>query len=459
VIAAQSIGEPGTQLTLRTFHIGGTAARIAEQSRVVAKIEGSVVFEGIRYVTQSSGEMKVLSRDGTILLHDEEGRLRSRYNVPYGSSLKVSDKNKVAKEQVLFEWDPYSNIIISEHSGKTEFIDLAEGETYREELDEITGLRQRVVIEQRERTLQPHINVVDSRGRKLGSYAIPTGSHLLVHSGDEIEAGGNLVKIPREISKTRDITGGLPRVAELFEARKPKDPAIVSEIDGVVEFSKTVRGSRQIYVRADDGETKEYLIPHGKHLRVHTADRVMAGDKLCEGPVDPHDILRIKGPDAVQEYLVNEIQEVYRLQGVKINDKHIEIIVRQMLQKVRVEEVGDTNLLEGEQVDRFRFRDENDRVIAEGGEPATFVPMLLGITKASLATESFISAASFQETTKILTEASINGRIDNLLGLKENVIIGRLIPAGTGLELYRSIQVAEEPEQKLRIEELFEETT
>lgn len=459
VIAGQSIGEPGTQLTLRTFHIGGTAARIAQQSRVSAKTDGKVLFEKIRRVTKSDGEAIVLSRNGAITLVDDEGRPRARYNVPYGSSLKVSDKEKVAKEQALFEWDPYSNTIISEHSGKVEFKDLVEGETYREELDEITGLRQRVVIEQREKTLQPHIEIADSKGRKSSSYAIPTGSHLLVHPEDQIEAGSILVKIPREISKTRDITGGLPRVAELFEARKPKDPAIVSEIDGVVEFGKIVRGSRQIIVQADDGETKEYLVPHGKHLRVHPGDRVLAGDKLCEGPVDPHDILRIKGPDAVQEYLVNEIQEVYRLQGVKINDKHIEIIVRQMLQKVKVEEVGDTNLLEGEQVDRFRFKEENERAIAEGGEPATFVPMLLGITKASLATESFISAASFQETTKVLTEASINGRTDNLLGLKENVIIGRLIPAGTGLDKYRNIQVAEEPEEKLRIEELFKETT
>jgi DNA-directed RNA polymerase subunit beta' len=459
VIAAQSIGEPGTQLTLRTFHIGGTAARIAEQSRVIAKTDGKLIFDKVRYVTRSDQETIVLSRDGIITLVDEENRPRARYNIPYSSTLKIGDGAKVTKDQILFEWDPYSNTIVTEHSGKAEFVDLVEGETYREELDEITGLRQRVVIEQRERTLQPHIDILDAKGRKLASYAIPTGSHLLAHTGETVEAGSVLVKIPRDISKTRDITGGLPRVAELFEARKPKDPAIVSEIDGVVEFGKIVRGSRQTLVTAEDGETKEYLIPHGKHLRAHPGDRVSAGDKLCEGPVDPHDILRIKGPDAVQEYLVNEIQEVYRLQGVKINDKHIEIIVRQMLQKVRIEEVGDTNFLEGEQVDRFRFKEDNERVIAEGGEAATFVPMLLGITRASLSTESFISAASFQETTKVLTEACINGRTDNLLGLKENVIIGRLIPAGTGLEKYRNVQVAEEAEEKLRIEELFKETT
>ena len=459
VIAAQSIGEPGTQLTLRTFHIGGTAARIAEQSKVVAKTDGKITLEKVRYITKYDGEMVVISRDGHIILVDEENRPRARYHVPYASSLKVEDRAKVTKEQTLFEWDPYSTTIISEYSGKAEFMDLEEGETYREELDEITGLRQRVVIEQRERTLQPRIEIMDQKGKRLASYAVPTGSHLLVHPQDTIEAGNTLVKIPREISKTRDITGGLPRVAELFEARKPKEPAVVSEIDGVVEFGKIVRGARQLMVQADDGETKEYPIPHGKHLRVQPGTRVSAGDKLCEGPVDPHDILRIKGPDAVQEYLVNEIQEVYRLQGVKINDKHIEIIVRQMLQKVRVETVGDTTLLEGEQVDRFRFKEENERVIVEGGEAATFVPMLLGITRASLSTESFISAASFQETTKVLTEACINGKTDYLMGLKENVIIGRLIPAGTGLERYRGIEVAEEGEEKLRIEELFKETT
>ncbi|MCI0530778.1 MAG: DNA-directed RNA polymerase subunit beta', partial [candidate division Zixibacteria bacterium] len=354
VIAAQSIGEPGTQLTLRTFHIGGTAARIAEQSRVSAKVAGIAIFERIKTTVKSDGESIVLSRDGVITLVDEDKRPRARYNVPYGSSIKIANKEKVTKDQVLFEWDPYSNTIISEFSGTIEFVDLIEGQTYREELDEATGLRQRVVIEQREKTLQPHIQVNDPKGKRVGSYAVPTGSHLLVHPQTDIEAGQVLVKIPRDISKTRDITGGLPRVAELFEARKPKDPAIVTEIDGVVEFGKVSRGARQLLVRADDGETKEYLMPHGKHLRVHPGDRVYAGDKLCEGPVDPHDILRIKGPNAVQEYLVNEIQEVYRLQGVKINDKHIEVIVRQMLQKVRIEQVGDTNFLEGEQVDRFR---------------------------------------------------------------------------------------------------------
>ena len=451
VIAAQSIGEPGTQLTLRTFHIGGTAARIAEQSKVTAKAEGKIIFKKVKTVTRKDGEKIVLGREGEITLQDDQGRVRGRYNLPYTAILKVEEGSRIHKEDVLFEWDPYNNFILSENNGKSEFVDLVEDVTFREELDETTGLRQRVVMEQREKTYRPQIVVVDSKGKKAGNYSIPTRAYLLVHAGDEIKAGDALVKIPREISKTRDITGGLPRVAELFEARTPKEPAIVSEVDGVVEFGKIVRGATQIFVRGDQGEVREYLIPHGKHMRAHSGDRVKAGDRLCEGSIDPHDILRIKGPNAVQEYLVNEIQEVYRLQGVKINDKHIEVIVRQMLQKVKVEDVGDTNFLEGEQVDKIKFREENEKVIAEGGEPATFQPLLLGITKASLTTESFISAASFQETTRVLTEAAVSGKTDGLLGLKENVIIGRLIPAGTGLEFYRNIELKEE--EKTEVEE------
>ncbi len=448
VIAAQSIGEPGTQLTLRTFHIGGTAARIAEQSRVSAKSEGKVVYRNLKYVTKKNGDMVVLGREGEIELLDKKGRVRARYNVPYSAILHSANNQQVEKESNLFEWDPYTNTILSENSGQLHFVDIIENESFREELDVTTGLRQRVIIEQKEKQLRPHIEVRDSRGRRLGNYSIPTGAHLLFHDGHRVEAGDFLVKIPRDISKTRDITGGLPRVAELFEARKPKDPAVVSEIDGVVEFGKIIRGATQILVKGFGGEVREYLIPHGKHLRVHDGDSVRAGQRLCEGPIDPHDILRIKGVNAVQEYLENEIQEVYRLQGVKINDKHIEVIVRQMLQKVKVEDIGDTNFLEGEQVDKHKFKEENEKVIAEGGEPATFQPLLLGITKASLSTESFISAASFQETTRVLTEAAINGKTDYLLGLKENVIIGQLIPAGTGLERYRSIKVREKEEKK-----------
>lgn len=444
VVAAQSIGEPGTQLTLRTFHIGGTAARIAEHSKATAKADGKVTIKKVKMVTRKDGAKAVLGKEGEIDLVDAKGNVLAKYNVPYAAVIKINEGSQVQKGDVLFEWDPYSSTILSDNSGKVAFIDLIEDLTFREELDETTGLRQRVVVEQREKNLRPHIAIIDEKGKKVGSYSVPTRAYLLVHNGDKVEAGDALVKIPRELSKTRDITGGLPRVAELFEARKPKDPAIVSEVDGVVEFGKIIRGTTQVFVRGDQEEIREYLIPHGKHMRVHSDDRVKAGDRICEGSIDPHDILRIKGPNAVQEYLVNEIQEVYRLQGVKINDKHIETIVRQMLQKVRVENVGDTNFLEGEQVDKIRFREENEKVIAEGGEPARFQPLLLGITKASLTTESFISAASFQETTRVLTEAAVSGKTDFLLGLKENVIIGRLIPAGTGLEYYRNVQLKDE---------------
>ncbi len=458
VIAAQSIGEPGTQLTLRTFHIGGTAARIAEQSKVTAKTDGRVSFRRVRVVAKGEDYEVVLSREGELHLLDDKKRIRARYNVPYAANVTVKDKSVVNKGDTLFEWDPYTNIILSEHSGKISFLDVIDDVTFREELDETTGLRRRVIVEQRDKTLRPRICILDSRSRKIATYSIPTRAYLLVHDGDKIQAGDVLVKLPREISKTRDITGGLPRVAELFEARRPKDPAVVSEIDGVVEFGKIIRGATQVFVKGET-EEQEYLISHGKHLRVHPHDAVEAGDRLCEGPIDPHDILRIKGPNAVQEYLVNEIQEVYRLQGVKINDKHIEVIVRQMLQKVKVEDIGSTNFLEGEQVDKNRFKEENERVIAEGGEPATFQPLLLGITKASLTTDSFISAASFQETTRVLTEAAINGRTDYLLGLKENVIIGHLIPAGTGLERYRSVEVREEEEEEEKELETIEEKT
>jgi len=441
VIAAQSIGEPGTQLTLRTFHIGGTAARIAEQSKVEAKHTGEIEFKKVIYISHPDNTMIVTGREGEIRIIDDKKRIRSRMKVPYGSVLRVGDKIKIEKGETIFEWDPYSNTIVSECAGKIGFKDIVPDVSLREELDETTGLIQPIIVEEREKTLFPTIIVKGPKGTPLGSYRIPTGAHLLVQEGQKIEPGEFLVKIPRQISKTRDITGGLPRVAELFEARKPHDPAVISEVDGIVEFGKIVRGQQQVLVQGDEGETTEYLIPHGRHLHVHDGDRVVAGESLCEGSIDPHDILKVSGVNAVQEYLVNEIQEVYRLQGVKINDKHIEVIVRQMLQKVRVEHSGDTNFLEGEQVDRIRFATENERVIAEGGEPATFEPLLLGITKASLSTESFISAASFQETTKVLTEAAINGKIDNLRGLKENVIIGHLIPAGTGIEKYNSVEL------------------
>jgi len=449
VIAAQSIGEPGTQLTLRTFHIGGTAARIAEQSRVLAKSAGKVVFKDVRTVDGPEARPVVISREGELQLVDAEGRVRSRYNVPYASTLHAAEGDEVERESVLFEWDPYTSTIVTDRPGIVKFEDIIDGLTLREELDETTGLRQRVIVEpreRRERTPLPKILIMHPKNptKPVASYSVPTGAHLNTYDSAEVSAGAAIVKIPRAISKTRDITGGLPRVAELFEARRPRDPAIVTEIDGIVEFGKIVRAQQQVLVKGEHEETKEYLIPHGKHMHVHGGDRVHAGDRLCEGSIDPHDILQIKGVNEVQEYLVNEIQEVYRLQGVKINDKHIEVIVRQMLQKVRVDSPGDTNFLEGEVVDRYAFRDENESVIMEGGEPATFQPLLLGITKASLSTESFISAASFQETTKVLTEAAVSGKTDTLRGLKENVIIGHLIPAGTGLEGYRAIEIPPE---------------
>jgi len=445
VMAAQSIGEPGTQLTLRTFHIGGTAARIAAQSKVVVKSSGLIRTHDLKIVQEKEGKWIALSRNGKIDLVDEEGHTRARYTVPYGAILHVKNKDRVEELHTIFEWDPYTNSILTEQSGKVRYNDIIEDVTMREELDETTGLRQRVIVEDREKTKHPTISIVSSKGKKLLDYPIPTGAHLLVHNGQQVTAGESLVKIPRDISKTRDITGGLPRVAELFEARKPRDPAVVSEIDGTVEFAGIIRGSQKILAHGEN-EDREYFIPHGKHLRVRDRDRVRAGERLCEGPVNPHDILNIKGPGAVQEYLVNEIQEVYRLQGVRINDKHIETIVRQMLQKVKIEDPGDTMFLEGQQVDKIRFQDENEKIITTGGEPATFQTLLLGITKASLSTESFVSAAAFQETTRVLTDAAIHGRRDHLLGLKENVIMGHLIPAGTGFRKCRWITIEADQE-------------
>jgi len=446
VIAAQSIGEPGTQLTLRTFHIGGTAEQIVGQSQVKVKHDGTIKFKKVETITRGDGVKVVKNRNAQIHIIDGNNRVRARYNVPYGAELMKKNGDEISRDEILFGWDPYSNVIISEKAGTTKFTDIIPDVSLKEEIDETTGQIQPIIIDTKGKTLFPTILIIDDNGKTKASYRIPTGAHLKITEGQKVSTGEALVKIPREISKTRDITGGLPRVAELFEARRPHDPAVISEVDGIVKFGKIIRGQQQIYVEGEAGEVREYIVPHGKHLHVHENDRVDAGDRLCEGSIDPHDILRIKGVGAVQEYLLNEIQEVYRLQGVKINDKHIEVIVRQMLQKVHVEEVGDTTFLEGEQVDRHKFLSENNRVIAEGGEPATFEPLLLGITKASLSTESFISAASFQETTKVLTEAAICGKVDYLKGLKENVIIGQLIPAGTGMERYRGVQIETDDE-------------
>ncbi len=442
VIAAQSIGEPGTQLTLRTFHIGGVAGRIAEQTRKTVKYPGKATFKGLRTVTGRSGKDIVISRKSEFLLLDEGDRVRSRFGVPYGAELQVKDNGTVEPGAVIYTWDPYSDVILSDKAGFIRFSDLTLDVTIREKIDEKTGKMQMVVIEDRDKKQHPHIHVLDAKGDVVGHFIIPTGAQLLVKDGQEVLAGDTLCKIARETAKTSDITGGLPRVAELFEVRKPKESAVVSEIDGTVEFGPITRGMRKIIIKNENTDERTYIIPQGKHLRVYEGDRVEAGDNLTEGPVNPFDILAIKGVNAAQEYLVNGIQEVYRLQGVGINDKHIEVIVRQMLQKVQVEDPGDTMFLEGDLMDKTVFREENERVMTAGGKPATFKPMLLGITKASLSTESFFSAASFQETTRVLTDAAVRGKRDRLLGLKENVIIGHLIPAGTGIKDYDHIELA-----------------
>lgn len=459
IIAAQSIGEPGTQLTLRTFHIGGAVSGIAVQTKKHSKFDGSVEFKDIVTVTNKFGQKIVISRDKELTLKDEKGRKRGSMVVPYGATIAVENKQSVKAGDLLFEWDPYSTPILTDRNGKIIFSDIEEEITMREELDETTGHRQRVIIEDREKKLHPRIGVLSTNRKRPKEYSIPAGAHLLVRNGEKVEVGDTLAKVPREIYKTRDITGGLPRVAELFEVRKPKDPAIISEIDGLVSFEKTVRGHQRILVTQEGGEFREYLIPYGKHLRVHDGDKVEAGEKLCEGPVNPHDILRIKGPNKVQEHLLNEIQEVYRLQGVKISDKHIGVIVRQMLRKVRIKSPGDTDFLEDEQVDRAKFKEENERIIKAGGQPAMSEPLLLGITKASLTTSSFISAASFQETTRVLTEHAIKGAKDELLGLKENIIIGHLIPAGTGDLKYEDVTfegTVEEKEDEVSPDESLE---
>jgi DNA-directed RNA polymerase subunit beta' len=465
ILAAQSIGEPGTQLTLRTFHIGGTAARIAEQTARKSKVAGWVEYgDRLLHVNNAEGSRIVTSYEGEIVIRtaaDPNSAVVSRFAVPLGAYLMVDDGAEIKRDDVVFTWDPYTTPIIADLEGRINFVDIVEDETISEELDELTGLRQRVIVEDREKKLHPHIEIVQEKGgkeRRVRDFVIPVGAQLMVEDKQKIVAGTILAKISREAYKTRDITGGLPRVAELFEARRPKDPATISEIDGVVRFGEIKRGKREIFVQplrmADDGssavdETTEpqlYEVPAGKHLRVHEGDRVRAGDRLSEGPVNPHDILRIKGPRAVQEYLLNEVQEVYRLQGVKINDKHIGVIVKQMLQKVRIVEPGDTEFLEGENADKGVFRDVNERVMKKDGTPATSEPLLLGITKASLTTQSFISAASFQETTRVLTDAAIRGSRDDLLGLKENIIIGHLIPAGTGMYRYHDVEIEGAPE-------------
>jgi DNA-directed RNA polymerase subunit beta' len=450
VIAAQSIGEPGTQLTMRTFHIGGTASRVADQSTIETRHKGTVRYDGLQAVEgreqkESAGGGKasiVMNRSGSINIVDDKGVVRERYSVVYGARLKVRDGQHVEKGQILVEWDPYTFSILTEQGGTVRFKDIIDKITVHEEVDEITGLSRLIIVDSPDEKKQPAIEILAADGVVLHKYHMPSNAHLMVQSGDMTVAGDVIAKIPRETTKTKDITGGLPRVVELFEARKPRETAVISEIDGVVRHGGIVKGMRKILVVPDEGaEAREYSLPRGVHVNVQEGDRVRAGEPLMDGPRNPHDILAVLGEKELQGYLVNEIQEVYRLQGVGINDKHIEVIVRQMMRWVKVEEVGDTEFLIEEQVDKFRFSEENERVLAGSNMPAKGRPLLLGITKASLSTDSFISAASFQETTRVLTEASISGKIDYLRGLKENVTMGRLIPAGTGFEYYRHVAI------------------
>ena len=447
VIAAQSIGEPGTQLTMRTFHIGGTASRRAEQTALEARHEGHVKFINMHRAVNSRNETVVMSRNSEIAVHDEHGRDREVNPVIYGTKLKVKEGQKIKAGDVLAEWDPYTIPIITEASGAVKFGDIEEGKTMREQVDEVTGLSSKVIVGYKEGDLRPRISIKDEAGRTVkvpgrsieARYLLPVGAIITANEGETVKAGDVIVKIPRETTKTKDITGGLPRVAELFETRKPKECAVISDIDGVVAFGKDTKGKRKVIITPEVGEPKEYLIPKGKHVSVREGDRVRAGEPLMDGSANPHDILSILGVKELAKYLVDEVQEVYRLQGVKINDKHIEVIVRQMLKRVKIKEPGDTDFLVGEQVERYAFEEVNEKMLAKGRKPAIAEPLLQGITKASLSTESFISAASFQETTRVLTEASITGKIDYLRGLKENVIMGRLIPAGTGFPCYKKI--------------------
>jgi len=447
IIAAQSIGEPGTQLTMRTFHIGGTASQTFKQPIIKAKNDGNVRFNELRTVQALDGSWIVLNKNGSISVHNAEGRELESYNVVIGSMISKDDGASVKKGETFVQWDPYNVPILTDKGGKIEFRDMIAGVTIKRDVDEATGLMGTVIIEHKE-DLHPQIVIVGDKKEVLASYSIPAGAHVIVEEGQKVRAGALLAKTPRKVAKTKDITGGLPRVAELFEARRPKDAAEIAKIDGIVEMGGTVRGKRRLILKdPETGSEEEHLIPLTKHIIVFKGDFVKKGQQLTEGPVVPHEILEVCGPQDLQEHLVNEVQEVYRLQGVEINDKHIEIIVRQMLRKVKITDPGDTSLLWGDQVDRLDFEAENQRVVEQGGKPAEATPVLLGITKASLETDSFISAASFQDTTRVLTEAATLGKVDRLRGFKENVIMGHLIPAGTGFPQHREIKLVELGEQ------------
>jgi DNA-directed RNA polymerase subunit beta' len=441
IIAAQSIGEPGTQLTMRTFHIGGTASQVFKQPQIKAKNDGTVQYTDLKTVKALEGHDIVLNKNGFISVHAADGRELERYPVVIGSMISVPEGGKVKKGQSFVQWDPYNISILTEKAGRVEFKDILEGVTMKKEVDETTKSVGTVIIEHKE-DLHPQIAIVDAAGAVVAAYSIPAGAHIEVKDGEKVQAGQRMAKTPRKVTKTKDITGGLPRVAELFEARRPKDAAEIAKIDGVVDLQGNVRGKKKLIIKDPETNTEEeHLIPLSKHLIVYKGDTVKKGQQLTEGPVVPHEILEVCGPQELQEYLVNEVQEVYRLQGVEINDKHIEIIVRQMLRKVKITEPGDTQFLWGEQIEKTTFEEVNRVIEQKGGKPAEATPVLLGITKASLETESFISAASFQDTTRILTDASTLGKVDKLLGFKENVIMGHLIPAGTGFSAYRKIKL------------------
>jgi DNA-directed RNA polymerase subunit beta' len=442
IIAAQSIGEPGTQLTMRTFHIGGTATGTFKQPVVKAKNDGEIRFNDLRTIKSLDGTWIALNKNGSITVHGKDGRELERYTIVIGSVIEIGDGEQVKKGQDFVKWDPYNVPILTEKAGKVEFRDMIQGVTIKKEVDEATGVMGTVVIEHKE-DLHPQIVIVDEKTSEiLASYSIPAGAHISVEQGKKAAAGALLAKTPRKIAKTKDITGGLPRVAELFEARRPKDACEIARIDGIIEIGGTVRGKRKVIIKdVETGSEEEHLIPLNKHVIVFKGDFVKKGQQLTDGPVVPHEILDVCGPQELQEHLVGEVQEVYRLQGVEINDKHIEIIVRQMLRKVKITDPGDTGLLWGDQVDKLEFERENIAVTEKGGKPAEASPVLLGITKASLETDSFISAASFQDTTRVLTEAATLGKIDHLRGFKENVIMGHLIPAGTGFMTHRNINI------------------
>jgi DNA-directed RNA polymerase subunit beta' len=498
VIAAQSIGEPGTQLTLRTFHVGGTASNIADASDLKAKTEGQLEIDALRTIERKDKSGKtvtvVVGRSAELKITDSKGNVTMNANIPYGAEMVSKKKAKLKKDDVICKWDPYNAVIISEVKGKIVFDNIIQGITFREEVDEQTGFTEKVITESKDKKKNPAIHIIDAKSKEiLREYSLPVDAHISVNDGGKIDAGEILVKIPRKAGKSGDITGGLPRVTELFEARNPSNPAVVSEIDGVAEYGKIKRGNREIQITSKTGDVRKYLVPLSKHILVQENDFVRAGQPLSVGAITPNDILNIEGPTQVQEYLVNEIQEVYRLQGVKINDKHFEVIVRQMMLKAVIVDSGDTRFLEGQSVHKADITEENDaifgmKVVIEAGDsetikqgqivsarklrdensqlkradkkllesrdaiPATSTALLQGITRASLQTQSFISAASFQETTKVLNEAAISGKQDHLLGLKENVIVGHLIPAGTGVRKYQKMLVGSQE----KLEEMTE---